>query len=72
MIEDIFDYEELVDADPDCLSFSSCTFKKDFGVWKKGQKADCISVETSVPFRMVEWSYEGVEVRAAGLKLEAT
>ena len=45
MEEDLIEFEDLQECSPESLAFSGVTFKRDFGPWKKGDKAGFISFE---------------------------
>lgn len=45
LLGELFDYEVLLDYEPEEIKFSNVTFKQDFGPWKKGQHVDILWVD---------------------------
>jgi hypothetical protein len=59
VIDRILDYEDVLDAGPDGVNVAPATFKINFGPWKKGYKAACVSLDDDM---LIEWTAEGAVV----------
>lgn len=66
MLERFLDYQDVVDAGPDGVSVAEVVFKESFGPWKKGHKADCISLCED---ELIEWSDQGKKLKTVKVKL---
>ena len=67
---DIFYWEDLQEATLDCLMFEDCTFKKDFGPWKKGEQVPIICINFDKSTFAVQ-SVDGKQERVINIGLIA-
>ncbi len=45
MLDDLLEYESLLENELECLSIERVTWKADFGPWKAGQVCDTITFD---------------------------
>ena len=66
MIDRFTDYKDVIDCGPDGVSVAKVIFKEKFGPWKKGYKADSLSLDGDT---LTEWSNEGEIIKSCKVKL---
>ena len=66
MIERFATYQDVEDCGPDAVTVIGVVFKEDFGPWKKGYEAHCLSLEGIM---LTEWTLEGKAIQTCRVKL---
>jgi hypothetical protein len=69
MINDLLEFLELEDCDPEFLILGKVTFKKDFGPWKKGQNVKLLEINYEQG-KMTEWTKDGKIINQVKIELK--